>query len=170
VGLTFAEIARGLATFRGVKRRQEVRGEPAGVLVIDDFAHHPTAVRETIAAVASRYPGRRLWAVFEPRSNTAMRKVHEEEYAHAFSGADEAILSQPSAIAKVPEAERIDARQLAAQIGASGTRARWFGSADEIVTALAGELKQGDVVLGMSNGAFGGFHGKLLAALAARGA
>jgi UDP-N-acetylmuramate: L-alanyl-gamma-D-glutamyl-meso-diaminopimelate ligase len=106
--------------------------------------------------------------VFEPRSNTAMRKVHEEEYAHAFAGAAEAILCAPSAIAKVPEAERVDARHLAAQIAAAGTPARCFASADEIVAALARELQPGDVVLGMSNGGFGGFHGKLLAALASR--
>src|SRR6266851_1183572 len=87
LGLSAQQIAAGFASFRGVKRRQELRGEPRGIAVIDDFAHHPTAVRETIAAVAAQYPGRRLVAVFEPRSNTAMRKIHQEEYAHAFAGA-----------------------------------------------------------------------------------
>ncbi|MBS2021501.1 MAG: UDP-N-acetylmuramate--L-alanine ligase [Deltaproteobacteria bacterium] len=168
LGLTPDEIAAGLAAFTGVKRRQEIRGEVKGVLVIDDFAHHPTAVRETIAAIASRYPGRRLVAVFEPRSNTAMRQIHQEEYAHAFGGAAEALISQPTAIAKVPEAERGDAKRLADDIARSGTRARWMESPDAIVAALASELKSGDLVLGMSNGGFGGFHAKLLRALESR--
>jgi UDP-N-acetylmuramate: L-alanyl-gamma-D-glutamyl-meso-diaminopimelate ligase len=165
LGLKPDEIAKGFASFRGVKRRQELRGEIKGVAVIDDFAHHPTAVRETIAAVLAQYPGRRLVAVFEPRSNTAMRKIHQDEYAHAFKGADEAIISQPSAIAKVPESERIDAKRMAEDIGRAGTRARWMESPDAIVAALAKEARSGDVVLAMSNGAFGGLHDKLLKAL-----
>jgi UDP-N-acetylmuramate: L-alanyl-gamma-D-glutamyl-meso-diaminopimelate ligase len=167
VGLKPDEIAAGFKSFRGVKRRQELRGEVNGIAVIDDFAHHPTAVRETIAAVLAQYPGRRLVAVFEPRSNTAMRKIHQDEYAHAFKGADEAIISQPTAIAKVPESERIDARRMAEDISKAGTRARWMESPDAIVAALAKEARKGDVVLAMSNGAFGGLHDKLLKALKA---
>jgi UDP-N-acetylmuramate: L-alanyl-gamma-D-glutamyl-meso-diaminopimelate ligase len=166
LGLKPDEIAAGFRSFRGVKRRQELKGEIRGVAVIDDFAHHPTAVRETIAAVLAQYPGRRLVAVFEPRSNTAMRKIHQEEYAHAFKGADEAIISQPTAIAKVPESERIDAKKMAQDITDAGTRARWMESPDAIVSALASDAKAGDVVLAMSNGAFGGLHDKLLKALA----
>ena len=165
LGLKPDQIAAGFQSFRGVKRRQELRGELKGVAVIDDFAHHPTAVRETIAAVAAQYPGRRLVAVFEPRSQTAMRKIHGDDYAHAFKGAAEAIISQPSAIAKIPEAERVDAKKMADDIAKSGTPARWMESADAIVKALTGELKPGDVVLAMSNGAFGGLHDKLLKAL-----
>ncbi len=165
LGLKPDEIAAGFKTFRGVKRRQELRGELKGVAVIDDFAHHPTAVRETIAAVAAQYPGRRLVAVFEPRSNTAMRKIHQDEYAHAFKGAAEAIISQPTAIAKVPEAERVDAKKMVDDIAAAGTKARWMESPDAIVKALTTELRSGDVVLAMSNGAFGGLHDKLLKAL-----
>jgi UDP-N-acetylmuramate: L-alanyl-gamma-D-glutamyl-meso-diaminopimelate ligase len=168
LGLKPDEIKAGFATFRGVKRRQELRGELAGVAVIDDFAHHPTAVRETIAAVLAQYPGRRLVAVFEPRSNTAMRKIHQEEYAHAFKGVAEAIISQPTAIAKVPESERVDAKAMAQDISAAGTRARWMESPDAIVAALSSEARSGDVVLAMSNGSFGGLHDKLLKALAAR--
>jgi UDP-N-acetylmuramate: L-alanyl-gamma-D-glutamyl-meso-diaminopimelate ligase len=168
LGLKPDEIAAGFRTFRGVKRRQELRGEVNGVAVIDDFAHHPTAVRETIAAVLAQYPGRRMVAVFEPRSHTAMRKIHQDEYAHAFRGADEAIISQPSAIAKVPESERIDAKKMAQDIAGAGTRARWMESPDAIVAALAKEARAGDVVLAMSNGAFGGLHDKLLKALGAR--
>jgi len=168
LGLSPEEIGRGFASFKGVKRRQELRGVVKGVRVIDDFAHHPTAVRETIAAVAAQHPGQRLIAVFEPRSNTAMRKIHQDEYAHAFTGAAEAIISQPTAIAKVPEADRVDAKKMAAEIAASGTPCRWMESPDAIVTALAAEAKDGDVVLAMSNGAFGNLHKKLLAALEAR--
>ncbi|TMA26570.1 MAG: UDP-N-acetylmuramate--L-alanine ligase [Deltaproteobacteria bacterium] len=168
LGLKPDEIADGFRSFRGVRRRQELRGEVGGIAVIDDFAHHPTAVRETIAAVKAQYPGRRLLAVFEPRSNTAMRKIHQEEYAHAFAGAAEAIISQPTAIAKVPENERVDARQMVQDIAAAGTPARWMESPDAIVAALAREAKTGDVVLAMSNGSFGGLHDKLLKALEAR--
>jgi UDP-N-acetylmuramate: L-alanyl-gamma-D-glutamyl-meso-diaminopimelate ligase len=166
LGLKPDEIAAGFQSFQGVKRRQELRGELKGIAVIDDFAHHPTAVRETIAAVATQYPGRRLVAVFEPRSHTAMRKIHQDEYAHAFKGAAEAIISQPTAIAKVPEAERVDAKLMVEEIGRAGTPARWMESPDAIVAALAKELRKGDVVLAMSNGAFGGLHDKLLKALA----
>ena len=168
LGLPPDQIAAGFASFRGVKRRQELRGEEGGVSVIDDFAHHPTAVRETIAAVVGQHPGQRVIAVFEPRSSTAMRKIHQDEYAHAFQGAAEAIISQPTAIAKVPEAERIDARKLAQDIGAAGTRARWMEGPDAIVKALASEALAGDVVLVMSNGGFGGIHDKLLKALRER--
>src|SRR5438067_5789113 len=168
LGLKPDQIAAGFASFRGVKRRQELRGEPRGIAVIDDFAHHPTAVRETIAAVAAQYPGRRLVAVFEPRSNTAMRKIHQQEYAHAFAGATLALISQPTAIAKVPEADRVDAKRMAQDIAATGTPARWMDGPDAIVTVLANEARPGDVIPGMSNGGFGGFHDKLLKALAAR--
>ena len=168
LGLPPDQIAAGFASFRGVKRRQELRGEQGGVAVIDDFAHHPTAVRETIAAVVAQHPGQRVIAVFEPRSSTAMRKIHQDEYAHAFKGAAEVVISQPSAIAKVPEAERIDAKKLAQDIDAAGTRARWMDGPDAIVKALASEALAGDVVLVMSNGGFGGIHDKLLRALAAR--
>ena len=168
LGLPPDQIAAGFASFRGVKRRQELRGEQGGMAVIDDFAHHPTAVRETIAAVVAQHPGQRVIAVFEPRSSTAMRKIHQDEYAHAFKGAAEVVISQPSAIAKVPEAERIDAKKLAQDIDAAGTRARWMDGPDAIVKALASEALAGDVVLVMSNGGFGGIHDKLLRALAAR--
>lgn len=165
LGLKPDQIAAGFQSFRGVKRRQELKGEVRGVAIIDDFAHHPTAVRETIAAVLAQYPGRRLLAVFEPRSNTAMRKIHQEEYAHAFKGAAEAIISQPTAIAKVPESERVDAKRMVEDINRAGTQARWMESPDAIVAALKKELRSGDVVLAMSNGSFGGLHDKLLQAL-----
>ena len=95
LGLTHEQIAKGFATFKGVKRRQEVRDEIGGVLVIDDFAHHPTAVRETIEGIRQRYPDRRLWAVFEPRSNTSRRNIHQAEYSKAFNAADLATIRVP---------------------------------------------------------------------------
>jgi UDP-N-acetylmuramate: L-alanyl-gamma-D-glutamyl-meso-diaminopimelate ligase len=95
LGLEFGEIARGFATFAGVRRRQEVRGEAGGVLVVDDFAHHPTAVRLTIAGIRARFPGRRLWAVFEPRSNTSRRRLHQDEYVNALASAQCVALKVP---------------------------------------------------------------------------
>jgi UDP-N-acetylmuramate: L-alanyl-gamma-D-glutamyl-meso-diaminopimelate ligase len=138
------------------------------VKVIDDFAHHPTAVRETIAAVAARNPGRRLIAVFEPRSNTSRRSLHQAEYARSFGDASMALLSTPLPSDQVPVEERLDVAGLAEQIAESGTPARAFPGPDEIVEALRQEAMPGDVILAMSNGAFGGFVGKLIAALEAR--
>lgn len=167
-GVSPEALARGVETFRGVRRRQEVRGEIGGVKVIDDFAHHPTAVRETIAAVASRNPGRRLIAVFEPRSNTSRRSMHQAEYARSFDGAAMALLSTPLKSDMVPEAERLDVQKLAADITANGIEGRAFPGPDEIVEHVVRVARPGDVVLAMSNGAFGGFVGKLLAALERR--
>lgn len=168
VGLTFEELRAGFASFEGVKRRQEVRGEPGGVLVIDDFAHHPTAVKETIAAVASRYPGRRLWAVFEPRSNTSRRNIHQDDYAHSFTGAARASIKVPERHDKIPAGEELDVPRLARELSASGIPS----VAETTVTALLDEVaagaRAGDVVLVMSNGSFGGFIDSLLARLEAR--
>ncbi len=168
LGLSPAEVAAGLSSFAGVKRRQELRGEASGIAVIDDFAHHPTAVRETIAALKAAYPRRRLWAVFEPRSNTAMRKIHQAEYGHAFADADVAVIVAPSAIAKVPEAERGDAAQLAKDIARSGVECHLAPTPDAAVALIAALARQGDVVAGMSNGGFDGFHEKLLNTLRSR--
>ncbi len=168
LGLSLDEIAPGLATFAGVRRRQELRAEPRGVLVIDDFAHHPTAVRETIAAVRSRYPGRRLWAVFEPRSNTSRRNVHQEEYARAFAGAARVSLRVPEPHDKVPADQQLDVAKLIAALRLQGIDASAEAAADGLVAEVAGAAAPGDVVLVMSNGAFGGFLDKLIAALARR--
>ena len=165
LGLSLDEIARGLATFAGVRRRQEVRAEPGGVLVIDDFAHHPTAVRETIAAVRSRYPGRRLWAVFEPRSNTSRRNVHQEEYARAFAGAARVSLKVPEPHDKVPADQRLDVGKLTAALRLQGIAATAEAEVAALVAEVAASAAPGDVVLVMSNGAFGGFLDKLIAAL-----
>ncbi|MDP2275889.1 MAG: Mur ligase family protein [Archangium sp.] len=168
LGLTDAEIAQGFASFTGIKRRQEERGEPGGVLVIDDFAHHPTAVKETIAAVASRYPGRRLWAIFEPRSNTSRRNIHQDDYARSFMGAARASIKIAERHDKIPAGEELDVPRLARELSAQGIPA----SAETTVAALLDEVvrdaKPGDVLLVMSNGSFGGFIDSLLIRLGAK--
>jgi UDP-N-acetylmuramate: L-alanyl-gamma-D-glutamyl-meso-diaminopimelate ligase len=168
LGLSFDEIRKGLATFGGVKRRQEVRGEPGGIMVVDDFAHHPTAVRETIAAIRHRYPQRRLWAIFEPRSNTSRRNIHQEDYAHAFTGAARASLKVPERHDKVPVGEELDVRKLVEDLKAQGIAAEGSTDVQALVDLAARESQPGDVLLVMSNGAFGGFIDKLLTALKAR--
>lgn len=168
LGLAPNEIAAGLASFKGVKRRQEPRGEIGGVLVIDDFAHHPTAVRETILGIRQRYPTRRLWAVFEPRSNTSRRNIHQAEYAAAFDHADVVTLRLPEPHDKVPENERLDVSQVVRDIESRGIRASAIEDVGEMTTLVAKEAQAGDVVLVMSNGAFGGFIPALLDSLRAR--
>ncbi len=120
LGLAPGEVAAGMASFRGVKRRQEVRGEVGGVLVVDDFAHHPTAVRETIRALRQRYPTRRLWAVFEPRSNTSRRNIHQVEYQRAFEGAQHVVLRLPEAHDQVPRDEQLDVPAIVRALEANG--------------------------------------------------
>jgi UDP-N-acetylmuramate: L-alanyl-gamma-D-glutamyl-meso-diaminopimelate ligase len=168
LGLRFDEIAPGLATFAGVRRRQEVRAEAGGVTVVDDFAHHPTAVRETVAAIRSRFPGRRLWAVFEPRSNTSRRNIHQEEYARAFAGAGRVSLKVPEPHDKVPADQRLDVGRLCAALQAHAIEASMAAEVDGLVAEVAAGARPGDVVLAMSNGAFGGFVDRLVAALARR--
>lgn len=168
LGLSAQQIAKGFSTFQGVKRRQEPRGEPAGVLVIDDFAHHPTAVRETIQAVVHRYAGRRVLAVFEPRSNTSRRNIHQEEYVSAFDGAARAFLKTPEKHDKIPEGEGLDVLRLSKDVTARGVGCEADATVDSLVGRVVAEARSGDVVLVMSNGSFGGFIDKLLAALRAR--
>ena len=164
--LGFDEIEQGLATFAGVRRRQEVRGTAAGVAVVDDFAHHPTAVRETIAAIRTRFPGRRLWAVFEPRSNTSRRRLHQADYARALAGADRVSLKVPEPHDKVPETERLDVPALVDALRASGVPASAELEVEGLVREVVADARAGDVLLVMSNGAFGGFLERTLAALA----
>jgi UDP-N-acetylmuramate: L-alanyl-gamma-D-glutamyl-meso-diaminopimelate ligase len=169
LGVPVERAAAGLLGFQGVKRRQEVRGEARGVTVVDDFAHHPTAVRASLSALRARFPGRRLIAVFEPRSNTSRRAVFQDDYAGAFGEADLAV------IAEVPEGaiysatgevrERLSPQQLVAALRARGVDALSPGGVPEIVAHLAAASRPGDVVLVMSNGAFGNIWEKLLEAL-----
>jgi UDP-N-acetylmuramate: L-alanyl-gamma-D-glutamyl-meso-diaminopimelate ligase len=159
------DAKRALARFEGVKRRQELLGEPGGVRVYDDFAHHPTAVDETLRALRSRHDGGALWAVFEPRSATACRALHQAEYARAFDAADRVVLAPLGRTNIAPE-ERLDLERLARELGPKAIAAP---SVDAIVALVASEARPGDTVAVLSNGAFAGLHGKLLAALAANG-
>jgi UDP-N-acetylmuramate: L-alanyl-gamma-D-glutamyl-meso-diaminopimelate ligase len=162
-------IADALASFKSVRRRCEIRGEINGVTIIDDFAHHPTAVRETLVALAQKYPGRRLVAVFEPRSWSSRLAVFQQEYVEAFAPADYIIISGVFDTQKAIEKGRVlDTEGLVSDIAAQEKPARAIAKVDEIVELLSKELCSGDVVAIMSNGAFGGIHEKLLLALRER--
>jgi UDP-N-acetylmuramate: L-alanyl-gamma-D-glutamyl-meso-diaminopimelate ligase len=162
IGLGPEDMARGLAGFQGIHRRQEIRGIRAGVTVIDDFAHHPTAVRETIRAVRSQYQDRRLIAVFEPRTNTSRRNFFQKDYVSSFAGADLILIREAPDLGKIPEGERFSSVRLAEDLKISGEQARYFPNTEEILEFLPTFLKEGDVVLIMSNGGFDGIHEKLL--------
>jgi UDP-N-acetylmuramate: L-alanyl-gamma-D-glutamyl-meso-diaminopimelate ligase len=151
----------GLATFEGVKRRQELLGKPGGVSVYDDFAHHPTAVDETLRALKRRHPGVRIIAVFEPRSATACRNLHQAAYVGAFDSADRVVLA-PLGRSNVPEGERLDVERLAEDLGTKGVAC---SNVDAIVPEVIAHARPGDVVAVLSNGAFGGLHQKLIDAL-----
>jgi UDP-N-acetylmuramate: L-alanyl-gamma-D-glutamyl-meso-diaminopimelate ligase len=168
LGIARQELLCAFHGFAGVKRRQEKRGERRGVLVIDDFAHHPTAVRETIEAVKSSYHGRRVWAVFEPRSNTSKRNIFEQEFAGALALADQVVLANVYQPEKVPETERLSVETVAGLINraSAAPKARVIGGAAAIASQLAGDAESGDVVLVMSNGGFDSVHEKILDALA----
>ena len=165
IGIADARIKDGLAQFQNVKRRQEVRGTVGGITVIDDFAHHPTAVRETIRAVRARYPGSRLWAVFEPRSNSAMRKIFQQGFAESLAEADRICIAPVFRPEKVPDGQVLDTVELARAINRESARAATYGRIDDIVTAIQSGAKSGDVILVMSNGGFDNIHDKLLNAL-----
>ncbi|MBX3034270.1 MAG: UDP-N-acetylmuramate:L-alanyl-gamma-D-glutamyl-meso-diaminopimelate ligase [Bdellovibrionaceae bacterium] len=158
-------VASSLKTFEGVKRRQDILGEPGGVLVIEDFAHHPTAVRETVKAVQDRYPGRRVFSVFEPRSATSRRKVFQNDYVEAFSVAHEVLLAKAFDQSKIDAENRFSSEELIADLKKRGVSAGVFDSADTIVADLLRRSKKGDVVLIMSNGGFDGIYEKLMKGL-----
>jgi UDP-N-acetylmuramate: L-alanyl-gamma-D-glutamyl-meso-diaminopimelate ligase len=167
-GLDMQAALRGVAEFRPVKRRQEIRFEGNGVVLIEDFAHHPTAVSETIAAIREAYPEKKLWAVFEPRSNTSRRKVFQADYIKAFLQADDAILCQVAARANDASVELIDVPQLAAEISRAGTPAECLPDAAAIAEQLMRKIQWNDVVLLMSNGSFGGLPALLVERLSSR--
>lgn len=160
-GISKEQIAAALSTFKSVKRRLEVRAVANGVTIIDDFAHHPTAIAGTLTALRSRYPGARLWAILEPRSNTLRRNVLQNDLARSLALADEVIVANVFKSESVPEAERLDVTALAAQIQLHGRRARIVPTADGIVQLVAPEMRSGDVVAILSNGGFGGIYEKL---------
>ncbi|MCU0577906.1 MAG: UDP-N-acetylmuramate:L-alanyl-gamma-D-glutamyl-meso-diaminopimelate ligase [Desulfobacterota bacterium] len=165
IGLSPETMAAGVAGFRGVHRRQEVRGVKAGVTVIDDFAHHPTAVRETLRAIRAQYPGRRLVAVFEPRTNTSRRRIFQTDYPKALAGADLVVVREPPDLAKIAEEERFSSARLVEDVQAAGRPAWYFPDTEGILDFLRGSLQSGDVVLIMSNGGFDGLHQRLLDSL-----
>lgn len=167
VGVEPEACRDALREFRGVKRRQERRGEANGVAVYDDFAHHPTAVRATLEALRPLVRGR-LWCVFEPRSYTSRTRTFLAAFADAFTRADEVILAAVHLPGKVPEAQRLSERELVDAACARGARARFIPEVPAIVEAIAREARPGDAVAVLSNGGFGGIHGRLLEALAAR--
>jgi UDP-N-acetylmuramate: L-alanyl-gamma-D-glutamyl-meso-diaminopimelate ligase len=166
VGLKPDEIRTGIDTFEGIARRQDVRGEVNGIKVVDDFGHHPTAIKGAIAGFRQRFPGARLWALFEPRSNTTKRKVSQDTLPAAFTDADGVFISAINQPEKVPEHDRLDPQKVIADIRASGVKeAHYEPDADAIVAKLTPLAKPGDIIIVFSNGGFDGIHDKLLAAL-----
>lgn len=160
-----AEIRRGVATFAGVKRRAEIRGLARGVYVIDDYGHHPTSIALTIQGLRKRFAGRRITAVYEPRSATSRRKTFQREFAAAFAHADSVIVGRLYAPDKIPPEERFDPARLAIDLHSNGTKAAHIENVDEIVEHVVDQARPGDVVVVFSSGAFDGLHGKLLAGL-----
>ncbi len=168
-GLSAEALRQGFATFKGVRRRMEVRGEPFGVCVVDDFAHHPTAVRLTLEAARSRWPHRRLVAVFEPRSATSRRNFFQNEYIEAFLLADQVFIGSHVRLAEIAVAERFDPHKLAAQISARGVPAQCMAEPQDLAAALVRIAQPGDVLMILSNGDFGGLHTLVLDGLQRRG-
>lgn len=166
VGLSREEMNEGFRSFQGVSRRMEVCGIERGVVVVDDFAHHPTAIRQTLRAARLRWPGRRIWAVFEPRSYTSRSRVFQREFPEALGEADRVVLAAVFSSTRVPEHQELSEEQLIDDLGARGVQAWFLPTVDEITRFLASRLVEGDLVLAMSNGGFGGLPQKLLDALA----
>ncbi len=170
LGLSWKDVQKGLVSFQGVRRRQEELGEVSGVLVIDDFAHHPTAVLETIRAIRNQYPSRRLWAIYEPRSNTSKRDIFQKQYPDSFREADRVILADVFMPERVKNGQILNVEGIVDQINRNGkgVRSRHLSGVDSIVDALVRESQPGDVILFMSNGGFGGVQQKTLTALEKR--
>ena len=161
-GVPVKDIQRGISSFAGVRRRQELRGIAGGVTVLDDYAHHPTAVRETLKGLRKRFPKRRLIAVYDPRSATSRRKTFQGEFAEAFAYADEVIVGKLFDPSKIPVADRFDPERLALDLHQRGTKAAYVPEVDQIVKQLAASAAPGDVVCVLSSGSFDGIHDKLL--------
>jgi UDP-N-acetylmuramate: L-alanyl-gamma-D-glutamyl-meso-diaminopimelate ligase len=165
LGVEAATIRAGLKAFGGVKRRQEVRGVENGVTVIDDFAHHPTAVRETLAALREAYRSRRLIAVFEPRTNSSRRRVFQDVYAECFDSADLVVVREPETLLGLAEEERFSSAELVAALSDRGRKSCYFSSTEEIIDFLLKNTSAGDVIAVLSNGGFDNIHSRLLAGL-----
>ena len=167
-GLSNKQIQSAFDTFKGIKRRMEVRGIAGGVTVVDDFGHHPTAIRETLRALRIKYPHERIWAIFEPRSNSTRRNVFQTELVTAFTDADAVVISQIARLEQLAAAERLDPEKLMDDLKTSGKIAVYLPDVNSILAHVSANAQGGDVVCVFSNGGFGGIHGKLLARLGRR--
>lgn len=161
-GFSVVTIQKAITTFLGVKRRQEWLGEPGGVGVIEDFAHHPTAVKETIQGLRLRFPERKLWVIFEPRSATSRRNIFQQEYALAFSGAQEVILMEAFDQSKINQTERLSVSQVVSDLRKEGQSAHCFLTVDEIINHVGERAKPSDLIVIMSNGGFDAIYSRLM--------
>src|ERR1700690_2813217 len=167
-GLKNQQIQSAFDTFTGIKRRMEVRGIAGGVTVVDDFGHHPTAIRETLRALRIKYPREKIWAIFEPRSNTTRRNVFQNELAGAFADADAVVVSEVARLEQIVPEERLNPEKLMQDLKNSGKNAAYLPNVEAIVAHIAKNVQGGDIVVVFSNGGFGGIHGKLLERLSGR--
>jgi len=170
VGLSTVDIKQGLATYQGVKRRQDIRGKADDIIVIDDFAHHPTEVRETVKAIKARFPRRRVWAIFEPRTQSSRRNFFQKDYTRSFEAADFVVVADVFMPDQIEPERLFNSEKLVHDLVVGGHRAYHLPHADAIVAQLRIDAKPGDVVVVMSNGAFDGIHDKLLLTFAERAA
>ena len=166
-GLTDTQIQAAFATFQGVQRRMTVRGEVRGIAVVDDFGHHPTAIRETLRALRVRFPGRRLWAIFEPRSNTTRRNIFQDELVDALERADQIVVAEVARLEQLQPNERLNPDKLMQDLRLAGKPAAYLPTVESILDHVAAGAKDGDVVCVFSNGGFGGIHDRLLQRLVA---
>lgn len=167
-GLSNKQIQSAFDTFKGIKRRMEVKGIAGGVTVVDDFGHHPTAIRETLKAIRLKYPRERIWAVFEPRSNTTRRKVFQDELAASFADANFVVVAEVARLDQLPLGDRLNPGKLMEDLKAAGKNAAYLPDVAAIVGHIAQQSQGGDVVCIFSNGGFDGIHGKLLQRLERR--
>src|ERR1700677_1945374 len=161
-GIPMPVIQKAVASFEGVRRRQELRGEVHGIKIIDDFGHHPTAIKQTLSGLRYQYPGSRLWAIFEPRSNTTRRAVFQKQLPEAFDGADGVIMAKVAKLEQIPENERLNPEKVVEAIAATGKPAFYEPTVEDIIQRLKPLAQSGDVVVIFSNGGFDGIHAKLL--------
>lgn len=167
-GIPMEAIQRAVASFEGIRRRQEVRGEARGIKVIDDFGHHPTAIRQALSGLRKQYGNARLWAIFEPRSNTTRRAVFQDQLPLAFAEADGVLFSQVARLEQIPEAERLNPAKVIADLVANGKSAFYEPDVERIIERVTPLVREGDVIVVFSNGGFDGIHGRLLTALEKR--
>ncbi|MCK4839089.1 MAG: UDP-N-acetylmuramate:L-alanyl-gamma-D-glutamyl-meso-diaminopimelate ligase, partial [Desulfobulbaceae bacterium] len=165
LGLAAETIRLGLSSFPGVKRRQEIRGVEGGVTVIDDFAHHPTAVRETLAALREAYRDRRLIAIFEPRTNSSRRRIFQDAYPECFNDADLVLVKEPEPLFNIASTERFSSSELVGALVDKKINSNYFSTTDQIISFLLANTSDGDVVAVLSNGGFDNIHSRLLAGL-----